>query len=72
MVFFINLSIVKMTHDTQFLAITYWVHVKAVFYLSSDQTVRYFDLIIFTWEKANSQRWFDPKNTVKQSYCCRK
>jgi len=31
MVFFINLSIVKMMHDTAYLARTYLVHVRAIF-----------------------------------------
>jgi len=31
MVFFINLSIVKMMHDTAYIGRTYWVYVKAIY-----------------------------------------
>jgi hypothetical protein len=73
-VFFINLSISKLMHDTVYLVITYWERVKN--YLGTNEgsilSVHWSDGIsifrIFVWKKASLQMWVDPKNAVKQEF----
>ena len=50
--------IAKLMHDTAYIPITYWKRESSILLIFIVRRHRYFDLIIFTWDKASSQKPF--------------